>query len=302
MAIGVVIVTYNRIGKLKEALNAFKIQSVKLDYILVVDNASTDETSQYLENWQNEKENYDKYVITMPKNLGGSGGFYTGLKFALKLKSEWIWVSDDDAFPEKNALEVAQKYLDKNLSAICGAVINNGEIDIDHRRNYQLDRFRLVPKSFPKEAYKKEKFEIECFSYVGTIINKEKLKIVGLTRKEYFIWMDDTEHSLRLYKVGKIICVPSIKVHHDVGNNKSDVPTWKDYYGIRNTVDMYRRDFPHKYYVYYCLINLCKTTINILTNNNREYNRIKKQAILDAIHKRMGVNSVYKPGWKYKSN
>lgn len=301
MAIGVVVVTFNRLNKLKEALQSFSRQTVTPDYIVVVDNASTDKTPQYLKEWKNEKENYSKYVVTMNRNMGGSGGFYTGLKFAQKLKSDWIWVSDDDAFPERNALEVAEKYLNKNLSAICGMVINNGKIDLDHRRCYRKEKFRLVPISFSKEMYNRETFEVECFSYVGAIINKGKLKLAGLPRKEYFIWMDDTEHSLRLHKYGKIICVPAIKIHHDVRSINANIPTWKDYYGIRNTADMYRRNFPYKYYVYYCYGNLIKTTLNIVKHKNVAFNKIKRKAILDAMHKKMGVNEVYKPGWKYTS-
>lgn len=118
------------------------------DYVVVVNNASTDNTLNYLNEWENKKSTYSKYVITTKKNLGGSGGFYTGLKFAQNLKSKWIWVSDDDAFPEKNALEIAQKYLDeKKVSAVCGSVINNGRFDIVHRRNYFLRHNKVMKLS-----------------------------------------------------------------------------------------------------------------------------------------------------------
>ena len=284
---------------LKKALECFDRQTVKPAYIVVVDNASTDLTSEFLKKWKLENKAYKNYIITMDKNLGGSGGFYTGLRFAQNLKSDWIWVSDDDAFPEKNALEVAEKYTNKEYAAICGTVINNGKIDIDHRRKYKREKFRLKPISFPASVYKQEKFEIECFSYVGTIINKNKLKLAGLTRKEYFIWMDDTEHSLRLHKFGKIYCIPAIRVHHDTGFNVNNKPTWKTYYGIRNTADMYKRNFPYKYYIYYCYGNLIKSTIGILTKRNTVYNRIKRKALFDAIHGRMGIDNTYKPGWKY---
>lgn len=301
MAIGVVVVTFNRLNKLKEAMQSFSKQTVAPDYIVVVDNASTDQTPQYLKEWKNKKESYAKYVVTMDENMGGSGGFYTGLKFAQKLKSDWIWVSDDDAFPENNALEIAEKYLNKDYSAICGMVINNGKIDLDHRRHYKRERFRLVPISYSEEMYYRENFEVECFSYVGAIINKEKLKLAGLPRKEYFIWMDDTEHSLRLHRYGKIICVPTIKIHHDVGIANTSVPTWKDYYGIRNTADMYRRNFPYKYFVYYCYGNLVKTSLNIIKNKNVGFNKMKRKAIIDALRKKMGINDIYRPGWKYTS-
>lgn len=297
MAIGIVIVTFNRLKKLKEALSLYSNQTVKPDYILVVNNASTDGTLTFLKEWKNEESTYSRYVLTLPKNEGGSGGFYEGLKFASTLASEWIWVSDDDAFPEKNALAEAEKYLDKNLSAICGSVINNGKFDLTHRRNCSLGKFKVISKNVPSSKYLNKEFEINCFSYVGTIINKEKLKQIGFPRKEYFIWYDDTEHSLRLHKVGKIMCIPAIRVHHNVKTNGDNL-TWKTYYGIRNRGDLIKRHFSKKYFWYYCSSNLIKALINNILGRHSKY-KLMKAAIFDAIHGKLGVNSIYKPGWKY---
>lgn len=302
MAVGVVVVTFNRLDKLKIALKSFEEQTYKPEYIVVVDNASTDETPEYLKKWKKYQSDYKKYVITTEKNLGGSGGFYTGLEFAQTLSSDWIWVSDDDAFPESNALENAKRYLEGRetsmISAICGEVINQGEIDITHRRNYTERGLTVVTTSIPIEYYSKKEFEVSSFSYVGAIINKKKLKEVGLTRKEYFIWYDDTEHSLRLNKVGKIICVPSIKVHHDVGKESNHILSWKDYYGIRNRADMYKRHFSKKCYYFYCYNSLIKASINDLLGRHREYNKVSRKAIYDAMHNKFGVDNLYRPGWK----
>ena len=46
MKIGVVLVTYNRLDKLKIALESYNKQSIKPQYVLVVNNNSTDNTSQ----------------------------------------------------------------------------------------------------------------------------------------------------------------------------------------------------------------------------------------------------------------
>lgn len=67
MSIGVVIVTFNRINKLKKALETFDLQTVLPDYVVVVNNASTDNTLNYLNEWKNKKSTYSKYVITTKK-------------------------------------------------------------------------------------------------------------------------------------------------------------------------------------------------------------------------------------------
>ncbi|WP_333646091.1 glycosyltransferase [Lacrimispora sp.] len=304
MDIGVIIVTYNRIEKLMETLEQFSKQTKSPLYVAVVNNASTDQTEVFLESWQNEHEGFEKVILNLSENTGGSGGFYEGLKKSLTLAAEWVWVSDDDAMPEVDALENAYRYLEKNMehldsiSAICGQVINGGKIDTNHRKNYISRGIRILEQPIPEEEYLKEEFEINAFSYVGTIISRDKMKEVGLTLKEYFIWWDDTEHSLRLSKAGRIICVPAIRIHHDVGWSEFEV-SWKTYYGFRNMIDMYKRHMPGPCFIYFSLKIVVKIILfSILRKNVMEITILKK-AFLDAINGRFGLNLVYRPGWKY---
>lgn len=299
--IGVVIVTYNRIEKLKKALHAFDVQTKKPTYVLVVNNASTDSTGMFLDSWAREPSSYGRYVYENKTNEGGSGGFYRGLKEAVKKKADWIWVSDDDAFPEKDALENANNYLKEhknvNISAICAEVINNGKIDILHRRNEIKRGFRVVEKHIPEIEYKKDSFEINCFSYVGTIISKKKLKKVGLTVKGYFICYDDSEHSLRLSEVGKILCVPSIKVHHDVKEDNSSL-TWKTYYYYRNNINMIKRHFPSYCYKLLAFEFLTASIIKWFSKKERVKTKLFQCAVNDGVNNKLGMHPVYRPGWK----
>ena len=50
--IGCVIVTFNRLEKLKKTLNIYARQSLLPLYLIVVNNASTDGTDKYLEEWK----------------------------------------------------------------------------------------------------------------------------------------------------------------------------------------------------------------------------------------------------------
>jgi len=303
MDIGVVIVTYNRIEKLMETLDLFSKQTKSPLYVMIVNNASTDQTAAFLESWQRKKEGFEKIVLNLVENIGGSGGFHEGLKKSLSMSAEWVWVSDDDAMPEINALENAHGYLEEKeehldeISAICGQVINNGTIDTNHRKNYTSRGFRIFEQPIPEEEYAKEEFEINAFSYVGTIINRNKMKKVGVTLKEYFIWWDDTEHSLRLSKAGRIICVPDIRIHHDVGRGEHGV-TWKTYYGFRNMTDMYRRHMPRQCFAYFALRVMVKIVFFSIMKKRVVEIIILKKAFSDAIKGKFGIDPVYKPGWK----
>ena len=74
MKIGAVVVTYNRLDKLKKALESFEKQLYLPAYVIVADNASTDGTAQYLRQWQKEDAGFEKIILTMESNMGGSAG------------------------------------------------------------------------------------------------------------------------------------------------------------------------------------------------------------------------------------
>lgn len=306
MKIGVVLVTYNRKNELEKALKCYEEQTYLPQYICVVNNASTDGTDKILEKWKKKNSKYKKIVLNLNSNTGGSGGFYTGLTESLKLDADWVWVSDDDAFPKKNAFEVAANFYEKykevyDFSAICGKNLNRGKIDYMHRRRIKVGPLLVKQFTVKKKEYEQEFFFLDLFTYVGTFINVEKMRQVGVTEKDYFIYYDDSEHSYRLSKIGKIVCVPKIEIIHDgpISSNKDGV-NWKYYYLIRNTLDFIRRHFSKKHYKFYCFYikikNYAITTL--LYSHKLEGYRLINKAIKDAKKSILGLDSYYKPGWK----
>lgn len=305
MKFGVVLVTYNRLDKLKIALECYEKQSYLPKQMIVVNNASSDGTKEYLDEWLKQKSGFKKEVLHLNKNTGGSGGFHEGLKKSLKLDLDFVWVSDDDAFPESNCFEIANDYLknhkNEDISAICGTVLNRGKIDVMHRRRLRKGLLFLFQTFVSKKEYEKEAFQLNLFTYVGTFINVKKMKKVGVTIKDYFIYCDDTEHSYRLSTVGKIYCIPSIKIIHDGPlNNGRDGVTWKLYYGIRNSIDFVKRSFSKKYYItykfYFRLKYYLMTTL--LWKHKMVGYRLINQAIKDGKMGKLGLDDYYRPGFK----
>lgn len=298
--IGIVLVTYNRLPLLQQALQLFEEQTVLPEYILVVNNASTDGTAEFLKEWENQASTVTRYVHNHPTNLGGSGGFYTALQIAMEKKADWIWVSDDDAFPHLDALEKADGVLKKyqgsedTISAICGQVNNHQRIDLRHRKRIYASGWKVVEEKVPEEEYQKEEFELNAFSYVGVIMNRRKLKQAGLPLKDYFIWYDDTEHSLRMSKQGKILCIPSIQIDHNVPDRAADILDWKTYYGRRNRMDMIHRHFSGSCYQFQCL----KQWLRIHFGMKGSRKAVALAAFKDVRKGTLGIHPVYRPGWK----
>ena len=97
MKIIAVVVTFNRRELLKRNIECLR-RNKPVSSILVVNNGSTDGTKEWLD------EQQDLSVIHQA-NVGGSGGFYTGIEHAYQSGADWIWCMDDDVFPRENCLE-----------------------------------------------------------------------------------------------------------------------------------------------------------------------------------------------------
>lgn len=113
MKINCVVVTYNRLSLLKECLSALENQTYPIQRIVIVDNCSTDGTSEFLDSLTDTRY----LIIHSKENIGGAGGFSLGLKSAVLEGCDYTWLMDDDTIPSSTALEELVKVtlLDENV-------------------------------------------------------------------------------------------------------------------------------------------------------------------------------------------
>lgn len=302
MKIGVVLVTFNRLEKLKKTLLEYDKQTFLPQYILVVNNFSNDGTYEFLKEWEQIEAKYKKKVINMEFNTGGAGGFYTGMREAEKYEAEWIWLSDDDAYPRNNTFEELVNTYNKinhneqkNVVALCSAVYHDGKIDTGHRVRINKKFFMVKFPGVPKEEYNKDYFTIDILSYVGSAIKKSVLKNAGYVDSDFFIYQDDQEHSLRLRKYGNIICCPKSIIDHDTAPKKYQEVNWGRYYASRNKILMIKYHFSKWYYFNRIFLGYIR---DVIFQKNKYLKKIYKASYKDAIKNKKGLHEIYKPGWK----
>ena len=189
--VGIVVVTYNRLALLKEAIDSLRNQIYTNREIVVVNNGSTDGTQE----WLNAQK--DIIVITQ-QNQGGAGGFFTGMKYVAEHDYDYCWVMDDDVVCHSDALqELVNAYTKKpNIGFVCSKVIgingcpmNTPTVDDRPTSNGDADFTDLIAESMIK---------VKTATFVSVLCSVKTIKEVGLPYKEFFIWGDDTEYTNRI--------------------------------------------------------------------------------------------------------
>ena len=302
MKIAAVIVTYNRLKDLVATLEAYEAQTLAPQRVMVIDNHSTDGTTEYLNEWAGQAGRFDRAVFTLPENVGGSGGFSFGMTEALKTDSDWIFVADDDAVPRPDMFEKLAAFaeahpdLARQAAALCTGVYNQDHFSGIHRCVLRHTAFGIFESYVPESEYLREWFEFDIYSFVGSMIRADALKAAGVARADFFIYNDDYEHALRLRRYGKLICVPGSVMDHTDNLTYARQATWRDYYGTRNGIIMHRIHFG----AYAGFWRAMRRLAVALAACNGEKLKVITAGMRDGFRERTGIHPVYKPGWTAK--
>jgi rhamnopyranosyl-N-acetylglucosaminyl-diphospho-decaprenol beta-1,3/1,4-galactofuranosyltransferase len=197
--VSAVVVTYNRKELLKECLDALLNQTYPLDSIILVDNASTDGTEEFLKEHGYLKNSKIDYV-RLSENTGGAGGFYEGMKRGYEKGYDWLWLMDDDGYAPKNCLEIILQDAKKNnLKAINPLVVDKED---NTKLSFGLAGNMMKTDETIKKADNNGLIYGKANPFNGTFLHKDIIVKCGFVKKEMFIWGDETEYFLRIKKNG----------------------------------------------------------------------------------------------------
>ncbi|MBQ8720269.1 MAG: glycosyltransferase family 2 protein [Clostridia bacterium] len=235
-----VVVTYNRKVLLAQCIEALLDQTYKKYDILLIDNASTDGTAEYIAPYLSERVKY----FNTGANLGGSGGFYYGMKLAYEAGYDWIWIMDDDVIPTGGALKalVNAKGKVKTASFLASCVYSKDETAMN---SPEISRYATNGYRFWYENLNNKMVRLAHATFVSLLINRCAIDKCGLPLKDYFIWGDDTEYTMRVIgRYGAAYIVGDSKVYH-MREIKSNLNLMNEvapgrikmyYYMVRNTL------------------------------------------------------------------
>jgi rhamnopyranosyl-N-acetylglucosaminyl-diphospho-decaprenol beta-1,3/1,4-galactofuranosyltransferase len=229
-----VVVTYNRKTLLSECIAALRSQTRPVDQILVINNGSTDNT----ENWLQQQTDIE---FVTQNNVGSGGGFNTGIRLAYEKGLDWIWLMDDDGFPKEDALE---NLLENDSQELC--LRNCAVINKEDKKSFvwKTGNYSCI------DEVKHPVIKNFAHPFNGTLLHTKIIEKVGLPKKELFIWGDETEYFYRIIRKKKIPYYTNANSIHyhpasafSYKNDWSLITNWKMYFYIRNRFFILRAKF-----------------------------------------------------------
>lgn len=252
MHVSIIVVHYNNSDDTDECLKSLtKLQSNNFDFtVYVVDNASQE---RYVLPVKLPKKKFK--LITSTSNLGFTGGNNLGIYTAIEEQnSEYILLLNNDTVVSPHFLEALLKsaeqnadigilspkiyfaknyeyhkvYGQKDLGSIiwyAGGSIDWRNLLVFHRGVDEIDRGQF-------DDQETSDFATGCCM----LIKREVLEKIGYLDKKYFLYLEDTDLSLRAKHVGyQLRFVPdSVIWHKNAGSTGGSGSKLQQYYQLRN--------------------------------------------------------------------
>lgn len=252
--IAAVVVTYNRKEELLKNITAVLNQTLKIDKYYIIDNHGNDGTKEYLIENKVLDNNVIEYVY-LNENIGGAGGFYTGVKMAYDNGYNYICLMDDDGRPEDNYMmerlySVAEMIYKSNNKIMINSIVSGP----DHNTlSFGLDHEITTKENAIKKANDKSLIINKINPFNGTFISKELVEIIGFPNKEFFIKGDESDYLLRALGVNAFVAtVCNSYYYHPILEKRkikflgkeitfSTETPWKEYYRARNYTYIYAK-------------------------------------------------------------
>jgi GT2 family glycosyltransferase len=204
-----------------ECLRALALQRYPNLHLIVVDNASTDDSVQrILESCPPDRLPYE--LICTPQNLGFSGGCNAGIRRALDLNADFVWLLNNDTIAPPDTLT---RLLDAThpRAGITGTVLY-------YHHNPTVVQAWGGGKVLPWIGYVTHFTQPEPFgpntylTFASVLIRRQVFSDIGLLDERFFMYFDDSDFCFRASHAGwqLAIAADTAVLHKEGGSTNGD--------------------------------------------------------------------------------
>ena len=237
----VVIPTHNRSDDLNECIESLLKAGISGEQIIVVDNASTDNTIEMIqESFSSVK------IISLDENLGATGASNAGFDLALGQGADYILRLDSDTVVAPDFLppliEVAQS--DPNIGVVSPKIYFHNQPNVIWYAG--VDRQPLIlgaRNSHRNQQDSPENSQIRVVAYTwaaAMLIRREVLEKSKGFDTDFFVYHEEIDFCERITTLGyQLIFVPESFVWHKVGSVANSA--WTAFHWNRSKMLLYRK-------------------------------------------------------------
>jgi hypothetical protein len=268
--------------------------------VIVVDNASTDNSVEELKNIKFKNIQYE--IVENDRNLLFAAGNNVGLKHAINHGADYAIVLNNDTFVDKKLLIELIKIASANprVGIICPKIYfaKGFEFHKDKYKNFDLGKViwyaggdvdwnNVYATNHGVDEIDKGQFnktgETDFATGACMLIRILALKKVGLFNEKYCMYLEDADLSMRMKKNGwEVFFAPGAVLWHKVAQSSTIGGDLNDYFTTRN-----RMLFGLKYAPLRTKLALIRESIGLLKNGRKW----QKKGVIDFYTMKYGKGS-----------
>lgn len=290
--IAAVIVNWNKKLDVLNLLTELKdVSKPKFD-VFVVDNASTDGSVDAIRtNFPNVN------VIVNKTNLGGTGGFNSGIEHVCNKKEyRYIWLLDNDAKIRNDTLSELVKTMESDPRiGLAGSRIvdaNNKTMTVETGGNFRWDLIGVTPVNRNVKKPVTHTVNVDYVAICSALVRVKALEQVGLMDDRLFLLWDDMDWGLCFKEQGfKVVAVPQSVAYHGSFTERDRGIASNFYYGIRNALLVYTKhtSFLKRCAIFYrSLRYFLRISFFLKAHNKKHMSKLMDSAFSDFVNNRWG--------------
>lgn len=237
----IIIPTYNRADDLRDCLNSLSKTGIPNQQIIVVNNASQDNTNLLV------SENFPEiHLISLNENIGATGASNVGFDYALKHGADYVIRLDSDTIVAPNfispLLDLAKS--DSNIGMVSPKIYY-----YDSPKEIWYAGADAKPVIFGTknehnlETDSPNNSQIKEVAYIwatAMLIKREVLEKTGGFDTDFFIYHEEIDFCERVRSLGyRLLFNPNSYVWHKIGSNLNN--SWTAYHWNRSKMLLYRK-------------------------------------------------------------